>query len=68
MLVAGIAGVNPYEASVGSAAWAEWIVDGDLGFEIDAREIPAAWPTGFVPLGKAFPYEEPVNLDIGGPV
>jgi purine nucleoside permease len=67
-LVAGIAGVNPHEASIGSAAWAEWIVDGDLGFEIDAREMPAAWPTGFVPLGKALPYEEPVNPDIGGPV
>jgi purine nucleoside permease len=67
-LVAGIAGVNPHEASIGSAAWAEWIVDGDLGFEIDAREIPAAWSTGFVPLGKALPYEEPVTSDIGGPV
>ena len=67
-LVAGIAGVNPHEASIGSAAWAEWIVDGDLGFEIDAPEMPAAWPTGFVPLGKALPYEEPVNPDIGGPV
>ena len=26
-LVAGIAGVNPLEASIGSAAWAEWVVD-----------------------------------------
>jgi len=67
-LVAGIAGVNPNEGSIGSAAWAEWVVDGDLGFEIDAREIPADWPTGFIPLGKALPYEEPVNADIGGPV
>jgi purine nucleoside permease len=63
-LVAGIAGVNPNEASVGSAAWAEWIVDGDLGFEVDAREMPADWPTGFIPLGKAHPYEEPaVNIN-----
>jgi purine nucleoside permease len=67
-LVAGIAGVNPNEASIGSAAWAEWVLDGDLGFEIDAREIPAGWPTGFIPLGKAVPYEEPVNADIGSPV
>jgi len=67
-LVAGIAGVNPNEASIGSAAWAEWVVDGDLGFEIDAREIPAGWPTGFIPLGKALPYEQPVDPNIGGPV
>jgi purine nucleoside permease len=66
-LVAGIAGVNPNEASIGSAAWAEWVVDGDLGFEIDAREIPARWPTGFIPFGKAQPYEEPAT-DIGGAV
>jgi purine nucleoside permease len=66
-LIAGIAGVNPNEGSIGSAAWAEWVVDGDLGFEIDAREIPAGWPTGFIPLGKAQSYEEPAS-DIGGAV
>src|SRR5207253_9315205 len=60
-LVAGIAGVNPNEASIGSAGWAEWVIDGDLGFEIDAREIPTDWPTGFFPFGKALPYEHPVN-------
>jgi purine nucleoside permease len=59
-LVAGIAGVNPYEASVGSAAWVERVVDADLAFEIDAREIPADWPTGYLPLGRSRPYEMPV--------
>ena len=62
-LVAGIAGVNPLEASIGSAAWVEWVVDADLAFEIDAREIPAEWPTGYLPLGKTRPYEEPVAAD-----
>src|SRR5262245_35618846 len=52
-LVAGIAGVDPADASLGSAAWAEWVVDGDLGHEIDAREIPADWPTGKIPLRKS---------------
>jgi purine nucleoside permease len=67
-LVAGIAGVNPNAASVGSAAWAEWVVDGDLGFEIDAREIPEDWPTGFIPLGKMLPYEQPASQAIAGTV
>jgi purine nucleoside permease len=67
-LIAGIAGVNPNEASIGSAAWAEWVIDGDLAFEVDAREIPIEWATGFVPFGKTMPYEEPINLNIGGPV
>jgi purine nucleoside permease len=58
-LVAGIAGIDPADGSLGSAAWAEYVVEGDLGHEIDAREIPADWPTGFVPLRKSTPYESP---------
>jgi len=58
-LVAGIAGVDPADASLGSAAWAEWVVEGDLGHEIDAREIPKDWKTGYVPLRKSVPYEQP---------
>jgi purine nucleoside permease len=44
---------------VGSAAWAEWVVDRDLTYEIDAREIPAGWSTGLVPLTRSRPFEEP---------
>ena len=58
-LIAGIAGATPERASLGSAIWARWVVDGDLGYEIDAREMPADWPTGYVPLRKTKPYEAP---------
>ena len=58
-LVAGIAGIDPADGSIGSAVWADYVVDGDLAHEIDAREIPADWPTGYVPLGRSRPYEEP---------
>jgi purine nucleoside permease len=58
-VVAGIAGANPDVMSLGSAAWAEWVVDGDLGHEIDAREMPAGWSTGHLPLRKKSPYELP---------
>jgi purine nucleoside permease len=58
-VVAGIAGIDPEDASTGSAAWAEWVVDGDLGHEIDAREIPPDWQTGYIPLRKTSPYELP---------
>lgn len=64
-LVAGIAGVDPHDAPLGAAVWAEWIVDGDLGHEIDAREKPADWPTGFIPLRKKRPYELPVDRSEG---
>jgi purine nucleoside permease len=63
-LVAAIAGVNPNEASIGSAAWIGDIIDTDLGFEIDAREIPADWPTGRVPWERAKPYQLPVPTDM----
>jgi purine nucleoside permease len=56
-LVAGIAGVDPEDASIGSAAWAEYLVDGDLAHEIDAREIPADWPTGYFARNTRRPYD-----------
>ncbi len=31
-LIAGIAGGSPEQASLGSAVWANWVVDGDLGY------------------------------------
>ncbi|MBV8633819.1 MAG: purine nucleoside permease [Burkholderiaceae bacterium] len=59
-VVPAIAGVDPAAASVGSAAWAEWVIDRDLSFEIDARDIPAEWSTGRIPLGRRQPFETPV--------
>ena len=56
-IVAGIAGVNPRYASIGSAAWARYIVDGDLAYQIDSREIPGNWSTGLFPLESRRPYD-----------
>jgi purine nucleoside permease len=65
-VVAGIAGIDPADASIGSAVWAEWVVDGDLAREIDAREIPANWKTGYVPLSRSVPYQMPApGQDLG---
>jgi purine nucleoside permease len=58
-LVPAIAGIDPAVGSVGSAAWAEWVIDRDLNFEVDAREIPADWSTGHVPLQRKKPFELP---------
>lgn len=59
-LIAGIGGLDPADASVGSAVWADYVIEGDLGHEIDAREIPADWKTGYIPLRKKIPYELPL--------
>ncbi len=58
-LVAGIGGIDPQMGSLASAVWSDYVVDGDLAHEIDAREIPKDWKTGYVPLGKSTPYEQP---------
>jgi purine nucleoside permease len=60
-IIAGIAGGCPDRISLGSAAWARWVVDGDLGYEIDAREIPPEWSTGYLPLRKKQPFEQPAD-------
>jgi purine nucleoside permease len=60
-IVAGIGGGDPADVSLGSAVWADHVVDGDLSFEIDARQIPADWPTGYLPLRKGAPYEPPAT-------
>ena len=54
-VIAGVAGGDPADMSLGSAAWARHVVDGDLAYEIDAREIPEDWPYGFFPLGSKRP-------------
>ncbi len=62
-IVAGVGGGDPADVSLGSAVWADHVIDGDLSFEIDARQIPHDWPTGYVPLRKGTPYEQPVASD-----
>jgi purine nucleoside permease len=64
-IVAGIGGGDPADVSLGSAVWCDYVVDGDLSFEIDARQIPEKWPTGYVPLRKGRPYEAPMVADYG---
>jgi purine nucleoside permease len=58
-IVAGVAGVDPKVASLGSAAWARWVVDGDLAQELDPRDAPPDWPIGIVPYGRTKPYQQP---------
>jgi len=64
-IVAGIGGGDPADVSLGSAVWCDYVVDGDLSFEIDARQIPDTWTTGYVPLRKGSPYEPPAVVNYG---
>ncbi len=58
-VIAGIGGIDPQAGSLGSAVWSDWVIDGDIAHEIDPREAPKDWPTGYVPLRKSVPYELP---------
>ena len=62
-LIAGIAGGDPEDVSLGSAAWARYVVDGDLAYEIDGREIPDDWPYGIIPLDAKRPTKDPAELN-----
>ena len=65
-LITGVAGIDPTQGSLASVVLPDFVVDGSLAHEIDAREIPATWPDGFVPIGKATPYEQPREARFNG--
>ncbi|RDA83390.1 hypothetical protein CP532_4739 [Ophiocordyceps camponoti-leonardi (nom. inval.)] len=61
-LLAGIAGVNPREATLGSVALSRFAVQAALQYEIDPRSLPANWSTGYIPYGRSHPFEYPAIL------
>lgn len=63
-IVAGIAGIDPNVGTLGSAAWARYLVDFGLQQEFDAREKPAAWDTGYIGIGAPDPATKP-KLEYG---
>jgi purine nucleoside permease len=58
-LVAGIAGIDPAQGTLGSAAWARYLVDYGIAWELDPREMPADWPYGYFGIGTKAPTEKP---------
>jgi purine nucleoside permease len=58
-LIAGIAGIDPARGTTGSAAWARYLVDFGIAHEIDARETPRGWKTGYYGIMTKGPGEKP---------
>ncbi|GAA5865029.1 hypothetical protein JCM8547_007687 [Rhodosporidiobolus lusitaniae] len=65
-LIAGIAGINPYMGTLGTAAFARFSVQSGLAYELDARQMPANWSTGYWALGTAAPGKLPDPSDLYG--
>jgi purine nucleoside permease len=59
LIVAGIAGVDPKRGTIGSAAWARYLVDSGIAHEIDAREMPQGWQDGFFGILTDGPAQVP---------
>ncbi len=62
-LFTGISGIDPQAGSVGSAAWARWVVQADTLREFDDREVPKDWPYGLFAIGAKKPNQLPDNPD-----
>ena len=58
-IVTGIAGIDPGQGTLGSAAWARYLVDFGLQQEFDARDAPPDWGGGYVGIGAADPGTRP---------
>lgn len=59
VLIAGIAGIDPNVGTIGDATFARYVVDYGIAHEIDAREMPAGWPTGYFGINAANPEAKP---------
>lgn len=58
-LISGIAGIDPAQGTLGSAAWARYLVDFGIQWELDAREIPSNWKSGYLGINTRSGNEKP---------
>lgn len=58
-LVAGIAGIDPAQGTTGTATWARYLVDVGIAHEIDAREMPKHWKSGYIGIMTQGPGKKP---------
>ncbi|KAI1209331.1 putative purine nucleoside permease [Annulohypoxylon truncatum] len=61
-LLAGIAGVNPKLGTLGSVALSRFTVQVALQYEIDAREMPDNFSTGYFSYGTYAPNQYPSTI------
>jgi len=65
ILISGIGGGNPERMSVGSVAWAHWVVSSDLAQMVEMEELPTTFSYPYFPLGgiEQWSKNRVINLD-----
>ena len=58
-LIAGIAGINPEQGTLGSVTFARFEVQVALQYEFDIRDIGSNYSSGYIPYGTKAPLEYP---------
>ncbi|KAF9254467.1 purine nucleoside permease [Marasmius fiardii PR-910] len=61
-LISGISGINPKRGTTGTVTLARFAVQVALQHEIDSREIPSWFSTGYFPLGSRSPDQFPASV------
>ena len=61
-MVAGIAGINPNVGTTADVTFARYAIQVALQYEIDAREIPENFTTGYFGQGSSDPTEYPQTI------
>lgn len=61
-LIAGISGASPKATTIASVTFARYAVQVAMQSEIDGREIPADWHTGYIPQGSSDPGQYPQSI------
>lgn len=61
-MVAGNAGINPTCGTTGSVAFSRYVVQVALQYELDPRDIPSNYSTGYIPQGTEAPGQYPVYI------
>jgi purine nucleoside permease len=59
-MVAGIAGIDPTQGTLGTATWAHYLIDFGIQWEIDARTLPVTWTGGYLGINTTSPTEKPM--------
>jgi purine nucleoside permease len=60
-VIGGIAGIDPTQGTIGTAAWAHYAVDFGYANELDAREMPSGWSYGYFGIGTTSPSSPPTG-------